>query len=129
MGSKMDYVLDATGNVGRDVESAYTPAGKLVARTSMAVEVGYGEYKRTEWLNLVVWGEKFAQNFANLVQKGTRLRIQGDPKLNVWIGKDGEAKGTLDVSVREFSVIKNGKPKSGDEVNPYDSDDAGDRQE
>lgn len=120
MGSKMDFVLDATGNVGRDVSLAFTPAGKLFAKTSMAVEVGWGDYKRTEWLNIVVWGEKSAQNFHDFVQKGTRIRIQGEPKINSWLGKDGEVKANFELSVSEWSVLKNGKPKGEQEETPYD---------
>lgn len=120
MGNKMDFELDITGNCGRDVDSAYTPNGKLFAKVSVAVEVGYGEYKRTEWVNVTVWGDKQAENFGKFVQKGTRLRVKGEPKVNTWIGKDGEAHASLELTCHEFSILKNGKPKEEEDSTPYD---------
>lgn len=120
MGSKMDWKLTAEGNVGRDPSLKFTPAGKLFAEVSMAVEVGYGDYKRTEWVNVTVWGEKSAQNFHDFVGKGTRIRIEGDPKLNTWTSKEGESKAQINVSVYDWKVVKNAKPKGEKAPTPYD---------
>ena len=120
MGSKMDFELDITGHAGDEVESAYTPNGKMFSKVSVAVDVGYGEYNRTEWVDVVVWGEKPATNFANMVQKGTLLRVVGEPKINAYINKKGEVKASFDLSCREFKILGKGKPKSEESETPYD---------
>ena len=122
--SEMDFRIDATGNVGKDPEQSYTPKGKLMTKASLAVTVGHGDYKHTEWIDLVVWGEKPGNLFSSLVQKGTTLRVIGVPQVNAWVSKqDGSAKAQFQVTVNEFRVLKNGKPRESEEEseNPYEA--------
>jgi single-strand DNA-binding protein len=112
--------MQVIGNLGHDVELKYTDGGKLFAKTTVAVEVGYGEKKETEWMSIVVWGDVPAQRFHDFCQKGTGVFLSGTPKVNAWKSKDGEAKGQIDLNVREFRVLKNGKPKGEESSTPYD---------
>ena len=120
----MDNVfMQVIGNIGKGgVELQYTDTGKLLAKSSVAVEVGYGDNKDTEWMSVVVWGEVPAQRFHDFCQKGTKVYLSGTPKVNVWKSKDGEVKGQINLNVKEFRVLKDGKPKDEEESTPYDGE-------
>ena len=100
--------LEVFGNVGREPEGKYTPAGKFVVEASVAVETGYGDNKGTTWVKATFW-EKNAELFKQLAKKGTFVYLSGTPKLSFWNKKDGgEATGQIELTVREFRILKNG---------------------
>ena len=117
----MDNIrVEAFANLGKDPEQKYTDYGKLITSVSAAVETGSGDYKKTEWVRLTIWGEKFGNLFNSMVQKGTYVWISGVPKVNAWKDNDGEAKSQLDITVRDFRVLKGGRPRGEEEQTPYD---------
>lgn len=99
--------VSLTGTVGR-IESQYTPQGKLVCKMSLAVQVGYGDGKSTEWYDVVAW-EKVAEIFSEHVGKGSRIQVRGDFKLQSWIAKKGqnagEAQAKIEVTIRDFQFL------------------------
>ena len=112
--------IDAFCTLGREPESKYTPAGKMVTDVSAAVETGSGDYKKTEWVKLTIWGEKFGELFAGMTKKGTYVWISGVPKIESWKDKEGETKTQLNVNVKDFRILRNGKPRGDeDQTNPY----------
>ena len=114
--------MQVIGNLGRDVETQYTDAGKLFSKTSVGVEVGWGDKKDTEWINVVVWGDESAQRFHDFCQKGTKVFLSGTPRSKAWKSKDGEAKGNIELNVKEFRVLSGGKPKGEEAATPYDGE-------
>lgn len=111
--------MQCIGNLGRDVETQYTESGKLFAKVSVAVETGWGDKKSATWVNAIVWGEDPATRFKEFCQKGTRVYLMGNQSINTWTSKDGEAKFSVELTVKEFRVLSGGKPKDGSD-NPYD---------
>ena len=107
--------LDLIGNLGRDVEAQYTPQGKMVAHASVGVSVGYGDNKRTEWVKITLW-EKSAESFNKIAQKGTTVWVSGTPKLSTWLSKKSEPQAQIELTVREYRVLKGGKPRDEGEV-------------
>lgn len=99
--------ISLTGTVGR-IEGQYTPSGKMVCKFSLAVQVGYGDNKTTEWYEVVAW-EKVADLFNEHVGKGSKVQVRGDFKLQTWIAKKGqsagEAQAKIEVTVRDFQFI------------------------
>lgn len=110
------------GNLGRDPESKFTPAGKLVIEFSVGVTVGFGDNKRTDWYKCTAW-EKNAELIGKLCVKGTTVWLRGTPKLELWSAKDGgEARGQIHVTVRDWRIMKGGKAKEeAAEATPYDA--------
>lgn len=102
MGLNKEVLL--TGNVGR-CEGKYTPAGDLLFEFSLAVTVGSGDNKTTEWYKCTAW-KKQAEIMSEYVGKGSKLQVRGDFKLHLWNHKEsGEARGELQVTVREFQFL------------------------
>ena len=80
----MFLTLIAAGNVGRDPEQRFTPAGQAVTSFSMATNRQYttasGEtVKETIWLRVTCWG-KLAEVVSQYVKKGSKVLIEGTLK-------------------------------------------------
>lgn len=69
------------GNLGRDPELRYTPAGQPVTDLSVATKETWkdqsGEKKdRTTWWKISVWGKQ-AENCNQFLVKGSRVLVEG----------------------------------------------------
>lgn len=64
------------GRVAKDFEVKATPKGTSGCMFTIAVDDGYGENKRTNWPQIVVWG-KAADNCGKYLHKGSKVAISG----------------------------------------------------
>lgn len=102
--------------IGRDAELRTTQNGKTVLGLSVVYDVGYGENKKSQWLNLVMFGqqaEKVAQHFTKGKQIVARV---DDVYIDEYNGKSS-LKGTL-VS---FEFVQDGKRPEQDKHNTQKS--------
>jgi single-strand DNA-binding protein len=97
------------GNVG-SVEFKYTPQGKLVGEVNLAVNIGYGENKLTNWYKCTVW-EKTAEMMQKFVEKGTGLLIIGRQKISEWTDDNEVKHMKVEVTVQDFEVLARGKKR------------------
>ena len=109
-----------TGNLGRDPEAKYTDAGKFICEFSIAVQVGYGENKTTEWFKCVAW-EKLGETLNEYLKKGSKLQVRGDFKQHFWTSKDGEARGEIQVTVKDFQFLPSKRDQT---ATPFDGDES-----
>lgn len=77
--------LTAIGNLGKNPEMRYTPAGEAVTSFSIATTRKWTSNngqsnKETTWLRISVWG-KLAENCNQYLTKGNKVYIEG--RLNV----------------------------------------------
>ena len=56
------------GRAGRDAAQRFTPSGKPVTQFSLAVNIGYGENKKTQWFDVTCW-DKLAEVTSQYVKK------------------------------------------------------------
>lgn len=94
-----------TGTLGRDVELRFTPGGRAVGNTSIAVSRRYqkdGEWQEeTAWFNLTIWAE-MAENAAQSLVKGTRVLVSGRLQQRKWEDDEGNARTSMDLVVDEI---------------------------
>ena len=92
--------------IGKDAELR-SANGKPVLSLSVVYDVGYGANKKSQWLNLAMWGaqaEKVVQHFT----KGKQIVVRvDDVHIEEYNGKSG-LKGTL-VS---FEFVQDGQRES-----------------
>ena len=80
-------------NLGRDADLRYTPDGTAVSNLALAYSVGYGDKKRTQWLDGSLWGKR-AESLSPHLTKGTKVLIYADDvELEQYQKNDG-ASGT-----------------------------------
>lgn len=65
------------GRAGKDAETRYTQGGQPVTAWSLAVDTGWGDKKKTIWLDCSYWGERGAK-VAEYIRKGGQLGVTGE---------------------------------------------------
>jgi single-strand DNA-binding protein len=97
-------IVAITGSLGRDVEIRTTQTGKPVANFSVAVSDGWGENKKTEWINIVAW-DKLAELCSNYLHKGSKVLVVGKYQSRQWEDKDGNKRTAVDVVARDIEFL------------------------
>lgn len=95
------------GNLGRDPEMRYTPAGRPVTTFTVACSRAWnsseGErHEETEWFNVVAWG-KLAENCKQFLVKGSLVYVEGRLQTRSW--DDAEKKKHFRTEVIASEII------------------------
>lgn len=89
--------------LGKDAVTRFTAAGKSVTGFSAAVDSGFGDKKKTIWIDCSAWGERW-EKVAPYLVKGTQVMINGE------LGtREHEGKTYITVDVKELKLV-GGKP-------------------
>ena len=103
--------IEVIGRQGRDVE-LHESNGHAYARGVVAVDVGRGNNKKTLWVNWTAF-DKAGELLAKYQQKGSRVYLAGEPDVEAWKNKDGEAQASMKIIVRDFEFLDS-KPAEGE---------------
>lgn len=113
------------GRLGSDPELRFTKDGHAVTNISLAVDQGYGDNKRTEWVRVVIWGDKQAEAANTYLSKGDLVECHSSSfRISTWSSQDGSLRGQLEVSARRLDYIitkrnPNEPPPPSDEDVPF----------
>lgn len=104
------------GNLGRNAELRYTPAGAAVSTMTMATSETWTDksgqrQERTEWHRVVLWG-KPAETLASYLTKGKQVYVEGRLETRQWSDKDGNKRYTTEI--RADRVVLLGGAAVGD---------------
>ena len=96
------------GNLGGDPELRYMPDGRPVASFSICANErrGSGD-NRTEtqiWFKANVFGNS-AEAVAKHLQKGDQVYVEGRLKPELWDGRDGEKRFTLNLNTSDVQFL------------------------
>ncbi len=99
MGTVNKVIL--VGNLGRDAELRYTPAGAAVATLSLATtevwnDKGGQRQEKTEWHRVILWGKQ-AETLNEYLIKGKQIYVEGRLQTRKWQDKDGVDKYTTEI--------------------------------
>lgn len=93
------------GNLGKDPEIRSTGSGKKVASFSVAVDQGFGDSKRTEWVNIIAW-EKLADLAERFLKKGKTIALSGTLQTSSWEDKQsGQKRYKTEVVARDITFM------------------------
>lgn len=92
------------GNLTKDVELRTTINNKSVVRFTLAVNEGYRDKQRTNYINCEVWN-KTAENLAKYCGKGSLLLIEGNLRVESYEDKDGSKKSVTKVLVENLEFL------------------------
>lgn len=115
------------GNLTRDPELRYTPAGTAVCTFGLATNRTWttqsGETKEdTEFHRVVAWN-KLAELCAQLMSKGRKVYVEGRLATHSWTGQDGSAKTTTEIVIEDMILLDS--KKAGPSAPVAEMDDAG----
>ena len=93
------------GRLVADPELRFT-AGKGTANTTftIAIDDGYGENKKTNYIPIVVWG-KSAESSANYLTKGSQVAISGKIQTRSYENKEGIKKYVTEIVANEVEFL------------------------
>lgn len=112
------------GNVGRDPEMRYTQSGTAVADFSVAVNRRWTDKttneqrEKTTWFRVTAW-RRLAETVNQYVHKGMRILVTGEVDASAWIGNDGEARASLEITARDIKFLSSKGESTG---GGYDQD-------
>ncbi len=97
------------GNLGRDAELRYTPAGKPVATVSIAIDDPFVKDEATgrpttEWYRVKIWGKQ-AETLKGFLVKGKQVYVEGRLSIQRWNGRDGDKRYTPEVSADRVQLL------------------------
>lgn len=92
------------GRLTRDIDVRYAAqTQKAVARFTLAIDDGYGENKKTNFISIVAFG-KTAENLEKFSGKGLRIAINGHIQTGSY-EKDGQKVYTTDIVADRIEFI------------------------
>ena len=94
-----------TGRTTKDIELRYTQDNKAFGKFSIAVESGYGENKKTNFLNMTAFG-KTAETLEKYATKGTKLILECQANQNKYTDKNGNQVNAVDFTVLNFEFCE-----------------------
>ena len=120
--------ITIVGNVGRDPEMRYTSEGVGVCNFSVAVNKrrrnrNTNEYMdQTTWFKIAAW-RNLAETCSQYVHKGMKVLIVGEIKGDAYIGQDGQARASLEITASEVKFLSS---RGESEGGGYSGDSGGD---
>jgi single-strand DNA-binding protein len=105
------------GNLTRDPELRYTPAGVAVANLGLAVNRRFrdksGELKEDVcFLTVTVW-DKQAEACCQYLKKGSPVFVEGVLQSRSWETNDGQKRSTIDVRAERVQFLGKFTPTEG----------------
>lgn len=95
---------NAVGRIGRDCELRYTDKGDPIGSWSLAVNYGYGDSAKTQWVNCSLFGKR-AESLKPYILKGGQIAVQGEIFVREWVNKEGISKSNLECRVANVTLI------------------------
>lgn len=100
------------GRLTRDPEMRHTNSGTPVTTFSIAIDNGYGDNKRTDFVNCIAWN-KTAEFVTKYFTKGKMIIVIGRITTRSWETQDGKRAYATEVVANEVSF---GETKSSQQT-------------
>ena len=101
------------GRLTRDPEMRHTNSGTPVTTFSIAIDNGYGDNKRTDFVNCIAWN-KTAEFVSKHFTKGKMIIVIGRITTRSWETQDGKRAYATEVIANEVNF---GETKSSPQLN------------
>lgn len=104
------------GNVGKDPEIRYTPAGVPVAQFSLATNETWRDkegqlQESTEWHTIVAW-RNLAELAERHIQRGTRLFVEGRIRSRSYEDSSGTKRYVFEI-IADSIILLDGRKEQG----------------
>lgn len=116
--------VELIGNLTRDPELRYTPAGTAVCTFGLATNRQWttdaGEKKEeAEFHRIVAWN-KLAELCAQLLTKGRKAYVEGRLQTRRWTGSDGQERITTEIVIGDMIILDSRGAVEGKPVEDVD---------
>ena len=103
------------GRITKDIELRTTNNNKSVAQFTIAINEGYGEEQRTNYIDCTVWGKQ-AENMSKYCSKGSLIAIEGRLQTGSYEDKEGTKRKTTKVVAESIQFLGNKKEENKEQV-------------
>jgi single-strand DNA-binding protein len=94
--------------IGRDAELRVTPNNKSVIGLSCVYDIGWGDNKKSQWVEAVIWGKQ-AESLAPYLLKGKQIVIYADDvEIETYQKSDGTQASKLKCRVINIDLTSSG---------------------
>ena len=104
-------VWAVTGRLTKDAEFRTVATGKQLLTCDIAVNTGWGEYKKTTFARVQQWGER-GKNLVQYLKKGKLVAVSGSLSVNVWTRKDGVEQQQLVLDATGIQLLSSGREEA-----------------
>ena len=98
-------VFTFSGRLGSDAEVRYTASGTAVCSFVVANDTGYGDNKRTQWIDCALFGKRAEGGLPQHLTKGAQVVVSGEVTLKTYAKRDGSQGASLQVRVNDVDLI------------------------
>ena len=106
--------ITVAGRIGKDAETRQ--AGQTsVTNFSVAVDTGYGDKKKTVWLDCSLFGQR-GEKLAQYLTKGQQVTVTGEGGLRTW-DSNGKSGAAMTLRVHEIA-LQGGGSRSESSASP-----------
>lgn len=107
------------GNLGQDPELRMTSGGQAVLKLRLATSETYLDrnkvkQERTEWHSVTIWGKR-AEGLAKILNKGSRIFVEGGLRTTSYDDKDGQKRYRTEVNATNI-ILSGGGSGSGEKL-------------
>lgn len=100
--------VTVVGVLGKDPELRSSASGKKIATFSVAVDQGFGDNKKTEWVNIVCF-DKLADLSERFLKKGKQVALSGTLQTSSWDDKQtGQKRYRTEIIARDLTFMDSG---------------------
>lgn len=99
-----------SGRLTRDCEARTTQSGTTISSFSIAVDGGFGEHKRTDFINCKFFKR---DGLAPHLTKGKPVIVSGELQTEKWTGKDGVERTGFSIICRDIDFQVGDKKPDG----------------
>src|SRR5574343_132938 len=104
---KMINLFFGIGNLTRHPDLRYNPQGTPVCKFSIAINRKFNDKEETTFLNVVTWSG-LAENCAKYLNKGSKVAVVGEIRVNEW-EKDGSKRKDYEINANQVEFLSNKK--------------------
>ena len=96
-----------SGRIVADADTRYTTNGTPISNFRIAVDSGYGEHKRTDFINCVLWKK---EQLAQHLTKGKAVIVSGEYQGREYDDRNGNKQRIVEIIVRDVE-FQQGQPR------------------
>ena len=93
-----------TGRLTKDAQLKTLPTGKRLLEANVAINTGFGEYRKTLYVKVNLWGAR-SEKVAGFMKKGGLIGVVGVLSKNTWQGNDGLERTDLVVDAADLQML------------------------
>ncbi len=105
------------GNLTRDPELRYTPAGVAVCSFGVATNRSWtsqsGEAKEDVQFHKIIAWNKLGELCSKLLVKGRRVYVEGRIQYREYVGNDGVKKQTTEIIIEDMTILDSRRTEGG----------------